>query len=263
MESNHTSVTGPALRLIAAVGAVLALACGGTMEDADPADPAAEAPAVADNQLSGEEAAEGYTLLFDGESLEHWRGFKLDEVPAGWSVADGAIHFVPPADPEAGPRADLITRAEYRNFEFRFDWAVTEAGNSGVMFRVSEDGAAPYSTGPEYQILDDAGHRDGERMLTSAASNYALHARQGGELMPVGELNSAALRVEGDQVTHWLNGEKVVEYTLHDEEWTALVAASKFASMPGYGMMERGHIALQDHGDEIWFQNLRILELPD
>ena len=232
---------------------------GGETEEA-PAEPAAD---TGPNALSAEEAEAGFQSLFDGESLDHWRGFKLDRVPAGWAVADGAIHFVPPTGDDAGPRADLLTREQYRSFEFRFDWAVTPGGNSGVMFHVSEDARASYSTGPEFQILDDGGHRDGQRMETSAASNYALHARQGGELMPLGEFNTSALRVEGAAVTHWLNGEKVVEYTLWDDEWKELVAASKFASMPGYGMMETGHIALQDHGNEIWFRNLRILVLPD
>lgn len=222
------------------------------------------APPVAElNELSNEETEAGFQSLFDGESLEHWRGFKLDQVPAGWAVADGVVHFLPPEGDDAGPRADLLSREQYRNFEFRFDWAVTAGGNSGVMFHVSEDAPASFSTGPEFQILDDGGHRDGQRMETSAASNYALHARQGGELAPLGEFNASALRVEGAAVTHWLNGEKVVEYTLWDDEWKELVAASKFASMPGYGMMETGHIALQDHGNEIWFRNLRILVLPD
>lgn len=234
----------------------------GSAESAE-TEEAAAVPASAPGELSTEEADAGFQSLFDGESLDHWRGFKLDQVPAGWSAADGVIHFVPPTGDDAGPRADLMTREQYRNFEFRFDWAVTPGGNSGVMFHVSEDARASYSTGPEFQILDDGGHRDGQRVETSAASNYALHARQGGELVPVGEFNTSALRVEGAAVTHWLNSEKVVEYTLWDDEWKELVAASKFASMPGYGMMETGHIALQDHGNEIWFRNLRILTLPD
>ncbi len=249
--------------LLLALGAVACVEVRvGVGDDAETEEAAADPPAAI-NQLTAEEAEAGFRSLFDGESLDHWRGFKLDHVPAGWSVADGVVHFLPPEGDDAGPRADLMTREQYRNFEFRFDWAVTPGGNSGVMFHVSEDAPASYSTGPEFQILDDGGHRDGQRMETSAASNYALHARQGGELVPLGEFNTSALRVEGAVVTHWLNGEKVVEYTLWDDEWKELVAASKFASMPGYGMMETGHIALQDHGNEIWFRNLRILVLPD
>ncbi len=249
--------------MLLAIGAAACVEVRVGAADGAETEEAAAEPAVPPGELTAEEAEAGFQSLFDGESLEHWRGFKLDQVPAGWAVADGVIHFVPPTGDDAGPRADLMTREQYRSFEFRFDWAVTPGGNSGVMFHVSEDGGASYSTGPEFQILDDGGHRDGQRMETSAASNYALHARQGGELMPLGEFNTSALRVEGDVVTHRLNGEKVVEYTLWDDEWKELVAASKFASMPGYGMMETGHIALQDHGNEIWFRNLRILVLPD
>ena len=249
--------------MLLAFGAVACIEVRVGSADSAGNEEAVAGPAAAPGELSTEEAEAGFMSLFDGESLEHWRGFRLDQVPAGWAVADGVIHFVPPTGDDAGPRADLMTREQYRNFEFRFDWAVTPGGNSGVMFHVSEDARASYSTGPEFQILDDGGHRDGQRMETSAASNYALHARQGGELVPVGEFNTSALRVEGAAVTHWLNGEKVVEYTLWDDEWKELVAASKFASMPGYGMMETGHIALQDHGNEIWFRNLRILVLPD
>ncbi len=255
--------------LAVAAGSLLA-ACGGAPPDTESAEAAASADSTAEtsaapgrNQLSAEEANAGFALLFDGVSLDHWRGFGLDRVPAGWAVADDAIRFAPPAGDDAGPRADLLSREQYRNFEFRFDWAVTPGGNSGVMFRVSEDAPASYATGPEFQILDDGGHRDGQRMETSAASNYALHARRGGELAPVGEFNTSALRVEDDRVEHWLNGEKVVEYVLRDEEWKALVEASKFASMPGYGMMETGHLVLQDHGDDVRFRNLRVLVLPD
>lgn len=255
------------LTVVAAMPLVIgAVACVeirvGASDDAE-TEEAAAAPAAAVSELSAEEMEAGFQSLFDGESLDHWRGFKLDQVPAGWSAAEGVVHFLPPTGDDAGPRADLLSREQYRNFEFRFDWAVTPGGNSGVMFHVSEDAPASYSTGPEFQILDDGGHRDGQRMETSAASNYALHAREGGELVPVGEFNTSALRVEGNRVTHWLNGEKVVEYVLWDDDWKALVEASKFASMPGYGMMETGHIALQDHGNEIWFRSLRILVLPD
>ncbi len=256
-----TLTIGVAVLLAVGAGACVEIRVGAG-DDAETEETAAAPADPALNELTAEEAEAGFQSLFDGESLDRWRGFKLDRVPAGWAVADGTIHFVPPGD-DAGPRADLLTREQYRNFEFRFDWAVTAGGNSGVMFHVSEDAGASYSTGPEFQILDDDGHRDGQRMETSAASNYALHARQGGELAPVGEFNTSALRVEGAAVTHWLNGEKVVEYALWNEEWKELVAASKFASMPGYGMMETGHIALQDHGNEIWFRNLRILVLPD
>ena len=142
------------------------------------------------------------------------------------------------------------------------EWAVSAGGNSGIFFHVSEDQPRTYSTGPEFQILDDALHPDGKRPVTSAASNYALHAPSESVTRPVGEFNEARLRVEGDRVTHWLNGSKVVEYRLWTDKWKAEVAASKFAAMPRYGLNETGHIAIQDHGDEVWFRNVRIRRLP-
>ncbi|MEM6705561.1 MAG: DUF1080 domain-containing protein [Acidobacteriota bacterium] len=211
------------------------------------------------NGLSADEAADGWQLLFDGNSLEHWRGFKMEELPAGWKVEDGTIVFAPP---ESGTRGDIVTKEQFENFELVVEWAVTPAGNSGIFFRVSEDASRTYSTGPEFQILDNGGHRDGQRAETSAAANYALHAATSDVTRPVGEFNEARLRVDGDQVTHWLNGEKVVEYRLWTDEWKAMVAASKFASMPGYGLNKRGHIALQDHGDLVRFRNVKVRRLP-
>ena len=211
------------------------------------------------NTLTAKEEAAGWVLLFDGAGLNHWRGFKMSTTPAGWSVKDGKIHFAPPSE---GERADLITKEQYQNFELVLEWAVSPGGNSGIFFHVTEDHPRTYSTGPEFQILDDDLHPDGKRPVTSAGSNYALDAPSVSAVKPVGEFNEARLRVEGDRVTHWLNGKKIVEYRLWTDGWKAQVAASKFASMPAYGLNKTGHIAIQDHGDEIWFRNLRILSLP-
>ena len=211
------------------------------------------------NTLSAEEQVEGWRLLFDGSSLEHWRGFRMDRVPAGWSVSEGRIHFSPPSQ---GARADLITKEQYQSFELELEWAVTPGANSGIIFHVTEDNEATYHTGPEMQILDDDRHPDGERAVTSAGSNYALDPPSADVVRPVGEFNQVLLRVDGDRVEHWLNGTKVVEYHLWTDEWKAKVATSKFAAMPDYGLKETGHVALQDHGDELWFRNLKIRPLP-
>ncbi len=202
---------------------------------------------------------DAWQSLFDGESLDGWRGFRLAGLPAGWSVESGVIHFAPP---EEGERADLITEEQYQNFELSLEWAVSAGANSGIFFHVDEDHGRSYETGPEVQILHNAGHHDGEQAITSAGSNYALHSPGEDITRPVGEFNEARLLVDGDRVTQWLNGTKQVEYTLWDDDWKALVAASKFASMPDYGLKRTGHIALQDHGDEIWFRNLKIRRLP-
>ena len=221
-------------------------------------DEAAAAPTGSAGQatappLSAEERAEGWRLLFDGESLEGWRGYGMDRPPRGWSVQDGTLHFTPGVEP-----GDLLTEEQFRDFELRLEWRLEEGGNSGVFFHVVEDYDWAYESGPEMQVLDNAGHRDGANPLTSNGSNYALHAPVDPPLRAAGEWNEIRIRVEGPHVEHWLNGKKVVEYEMWTPEWSALVAGSKFVEMPGYGLAREGHIDLQDHGDPVWFRNIRI-----
>ncbi len=229
-------------------------ACGAPPET--PPEPVV--PPFGDNQLTPGEQQDGWQLLFDGQTLAQFRGFRLAEVPAGWSVDAGTIHF---SRPSAGARADLITREQYQDFELALEWKVGPGGNSGIFFHVTEDAERTYYTGPEMQILDDERHPDGKKPETSAGSNYALHPPDPYPKRPVGEWNEVRIAVEGAKVQHYLNGVKVVEYELWRDDWRARVAASKFAAWPKYGQSRSGHIALQDHGDELWFRNLRIRRL--
>lgn len=206
------------------------------------------------NALTDEEREQGWERLFDGESLDAWRGFRREDLPEGWQVVGDSMARV-------GPGGDLVTRETYEDFELSLEWRISRGGNSGVFFRVSEDYGAVWQSGPEMQILDDDAHPDGRSPLTSAGANYALHAPSVAATRPVGLYNRALLRVWDDHVEHWLNGVKVLEYRLGDAEWEALVAESKFAAMPGYGRSKSGHIALQDHGDPVWFRNLKIRRL--
>lgn len=182
-----------------------------------------------------------------------WRGFRKPDLPSGWQVVDGALTRV-------GPGGDIITRETYESFELTLDWKISPGGNSGIFFRVVEDSTlnAVYLTGPEMQILDNAGHPDGKTPNTSAASNFALHAPSRDVTKPVGEWNSVRLLVDGPHVEHWLNGVKVLEYEMWSDDWALRVQASKFKSMPLYGESAVGHIALQDHGDWVAFRNIRI-----
>jgi hypothetical protein len=210
--------------------------------------------ASAQNMLTEQERAEGWRLLFDGRTTDGWRGFRQAAMPAGWRVEDGALT-------RAAPAGDIVTVDQFGSFELALEWRVAPGGNSGIFFHVTEDADHVWQTGPEYQILDDEGHRDGLLPETSAGSNYALHAPAVAAARPAGEWNSARLVVRGDHVEHWLNGERIVAYELGSPEWEALVAASKFRDMPAYGRARRGHIALQDHGDLVAYRNLRIREL--
>lgn len=196
-----------------------------------------------------------WRVLFDGTSTDAWRGYRMDSMPAGWQIEDGTLVRV-------GDTRDIITRDQFSDFELELEWKVDSAGNSGVMYRVTEEGEWSYHTGPEMQILDDAGHPDGGNRLTSAGSVYGLYAAPAGLVKPAGEWNTARVVVDSNHVEHWLNGTKGVEYELGSPDWEAKVKASKFIDWPGYGRSPRGHIALQDHGDRVAFRNIRIRVIP-
>ena len=211
-----------------------------------------EAPA---NRLTAAEEQAGWRLLFDG-TLDAWRGYRREDVPAGWSVLDGALALTP-----GGDGGTLITRDRFTDFELALEWKIAEGGNSGVFYRATEAERAPYWTGPELQVLDNAGHPDGRAPETSAGANYGLHAPVEDVTRPVGEWNHVRIVVRGARVEHWMNGVRIVEYRLWTDQWRAAVAATKFADWPGYGMAGTGHIGLQDHGDPVWYRNIKIREL--
>jgi hypothetical protein len=170
---------------------------------------------------------------------------------------DGALTRV-------GEAGDIVTREEFQDFELALEWKVEPGGNSGIMYRVAEgrELETVWQSGPEFQVLDDARHPDGRRPETSAGACYGLYPATGGVVRPAGEWNEARIVVQGAQVEHWLNGQRVVRYELGSRDWEDRVRASKFASMLRYGREPRGHIALQDHGDWVAFRNIRIRSIP-
>jgi len=204
--------------------------------------------------LTTAEKAAGWKLLFDGTSLSGWRGYKTETPPTGWTAKAGELI-------REGAGGDLMTAEQYGDFEMRFDWKVTANGNSGVIYRIATTEQYPWQTGPEFQVLHNAGHADGKNPITSAGSNYAVNPPEKDVTKPVGEWNEARLLVQGNHVEHWLNGVKVVEYEIGSADWEARVKASKFAKVANYGRMKRGFIALQDHGDAVSYRNLKIKPL--
>jgi hypothetical protein len=185
------------------------------------------------------------------EPLTQWRALGGGPVPATWSIADGEIRHVPGG-------GDIRTEGQYGDFALDFDWQISPNGNSGVFYRAADGNSL---NGPEYQILDNAGHPDGTAPLTSAASAFAVYAPSGDVTKPVGEWNSGRIVVTGNHVEHWLNGVLVLSYELGSPDWQTRVAASKFRGT-GYGQARAGYIVLQDHGDPVAYRNLAITTLP-
>ena len=210
------------------------------------------AAAAAPNALTPQEKAAGWALLFDGKDLAGWRGFKAAAPDAGWTVRDGVL------SPDPKTSKDIISKAEFASFELSFAWKISTGGNSGVMFHVIERGDETYESGPEYQILDNA---KPVPPAEKAASLFALYAPTTDAAKPAGEWNAGRLIVDHGRVQHWLNGVKVVEYDLGSADFKARVAASKFKAWPQFASSPTGHIALQNHGDEVFFRDIKIRQL--
>ncbi|MCH2105880.1 MAG: DUF1080 domain-containing protein [Planctomycetes bacterium] len=187
-------------------------------------------------------------------SLDNWRGYKKDSVPEQWVNEDEDTIYL-----TGGGAGDLITREQYESFDLTMEWKISPKGNSGVMYRVSEGDGPTYFTGPEMQVLDNS--VAGGDLMHSAGADYALHGPTEDNTRPVGEWNEVRMIVDGPHVEYWLNGVQQCSYELWSEDWNARVAASKFKQWPGFGMNKRGHIALQDHGNPVWYRNIVIRPL--
>jgi hypothetical protein len=192
--------------------------------------------------------------LFNGRDFSGWRNFGKADVAPQWRVEDGAITLA-----ERGG-GDLMTIEKFGDFELALEWRISPGGNSGVIYLVQEgEGLTQtWQSGPEYQVLDDDGHRDGQIPSHRAGALYDIETPPAGAARPVGEWNAALIRVGGGRIEHWLNGVLVSASSYGDAAWRAKVAASKFKTMPKFGIASSGHIALQDHGDRVWYRNIRI-----
>lgn len=199
----------------------------------------------------------GWVVLFDGSGTDQWRAYQRDTFPdKGWIRDRDALKTVP-----GGDVVDILTRKQYGDFELELEWKVSPAGNSGVFVRVAEDAPEIWMEAPEIQILDDELHRDGQRGETSAGALYDLIAPRPKSLRPVGEFNKTRILMSGSHLEHWLNDIKVLEADLDSPQFRELVANSKFKDYESFGKAARGHVALQHHGEEVWFRNVRIREL--
>src|SRR6266550_1672080 len=240
------------------------------------------------NALTAPERAAGWRLLFDGRTFAGWRGLGYDTVPTGhWVVVDGTIKKIANgnvprvADGRPHNGGDLMTVDTFGDFELTWEWKVTPSANSGVKYNVSEEMSiaqngtmtptavargeiAPNHSalGFEYQMLDDDRHEDGKLPTHRSGALYDLIAPSAAKrLRPVGEWNRSTIIFRGNHGEHWLNGQKIVEYNLGTAHMDSLLAKSKYRSIPGFGDRRRGHIVLQDHGDEVYFRELKVRPL--
>lgn len=230
-------------------------------------EPETENAVAASETEQAETPAEGeWVTLFDGETTKGWHSYGKNTVGKAWVVDNGALHLDASnkKDWQTSDGGDIVTDEEYDNFHLQLEWKVAENGNSGVIFYVKEDTAQyPYtwSTGPEMQVLDNNGHPDAKIHKHRAADLYDLVASSPETVKPAGEWNKAEIISNNGQLVFHLNGEKVMETTLWDDSWREMVAGSKFSSMPNWGTFRSGKIALQDHGDNVWYRNIRIKRL--
>jgi len=198
----------------------------------------------------------GFTVLFDGTSTGQWMNASSGKFPVkGWVIEDGCLKH------EAkGGGGDIITKGKYEQFDFRFEWKVAKGANSGVKYFIIRERG---SLGHEYQVLDDMNHPDGAKGANrqTAAFYDVLNPAADKPLKPVGEFNSSRILVKGNTVKHFLNGKKVLTYTLGSDKLKEAISKSKFKNLKVFGQRLPGHILLQDHGDAVWYRNIRIRDL--
>ena len=216
-----------------------------------------------ENTLTAKEKKEGWKLLFDGKTFNGWHTFKSDKVGAAWVVEDGAIRL---NKKEEGSPAkgggDIVTAAEFENYELSLEWKIGPCGNSGIIFNVVEspEYQNTWQTGPEMQVLDNC-HPDGKIEKHRAGNLYDLIKSPTESVKPAGEWNLAKIISNKGHLELWLNDVKQVETMMFTPEWDALIKGSKFKNMPAFGKSKKGRIALQDHGELVWFRNIKLKEL--
>ncbi len=220
-----------------------------------------------DNTLTEQEQNEGWKLLWDGKTTEGWRGAKISTFPEkGWSIENGILKVRPSDGRESANGGDIVTTSTYRNFILSVDFKITEGANSGIKYFVDPDmnkgeGSA---IGCEFQLLDDLRHPDAKMGVNgnrTLGSLYDLIPARADKPFDIKKWNTAVVVVEGKHVEHWLNGVKIVEYERGTQMWDAFVDYSKYKDWKDFGNREEGNILLQDHGDEVWFKNIKIKEL--
>lgn len=214
------------------------------------------------NSLTSDEKKEGWELLFNGKNLDNWKLYNSSGT-GSWGVDDGCLAADGTGSDSTGY---IVTKEEYDNFDLRFDWKISEGGNSGVMYHVIESQrySTPYLTGPEYQVIDDEGYPGKLEEWQKAGADYAMYLPDPVKkrLNPAGEWNTARIVFDNGHVEYWLNGEMIISFEAWTPEWFALKNSGKWHDAPEYGLSSTGVISLQDHGSKVWYRNMKIKRLP-
>ncbi|MEA1787610.1 DUF1080 domain-containing protein [Arenibacter sp. GZD96] len=210
--------------------------------------------------------ADTWEILFDGTSLDHWKGYLTEDVSAHWKIEGDVLVLYPPKERKNGESYNLVTKKDYTNFVLHLESNIAEGGNSGVFWGVKEDPkfGQPYQTGPEIQILDNERHPDAKAGTThQAGALYDMVAPSENVARPAGEWNTMQITINHDsnQGSVVLNGTEVVTFPVNGAPWAAMVSKSKFADWEAFGIYATGKIGLQDHGDKVSFRNIKIRPL--
>ncbi len=213
----------------------------------------------AQTQLTKTEKQQGWTLLFDGKDTNGWHTYLKPDAGQAWQVVDGALQL----DPKASGQGDLVTNNEYENFELALQWKISAEGNSGVIFGIHEDTTyrATYDTGIEMQVLDDAKAEDNKKASHLAGSLYDMKAPAQNVTKPAGEWNQAKIWKKNGRLIFWLNGKEIINVQMGSPEWITLLDNSKFKTWKGFAKYAKGKIALQDHGHEVAYKDIKIRQL--
>ena len=212
------------------------------------------------NTLAENESKAGWQLLSNGTDFTGWHGYNMAGIPDCWVIEDGCFTMTTTGGAES---QDIITDKKYKSFALFVEFKVDTAANSGIIYHVAEDTMYqfPYETGAEYQVVDHENWPDSLADWHITGANYAMHPPMVRPFKPVGEWNQAFLVVNGNKVTHYLNGEMVVEFEKYSDEWNVLRNSGKWSDFPDYGKYDEGHISLQNHGTKVWYRNVKIKEL--
>jgi hypothetical protein len=250
------------------VSMFLIVSCGTEDEQAGVSQEEEVDETMGPNQLTRAEIDDGWVLLFDGKTSTGWTGYQKESFPTGWQIADGAMYCKGSGRGEASGAegGDIVYEKPFSNFHLKLEWKISEGGNSGIFYLGQDSHDYIWKTAPEMQVLDNENHPDAEAGIAGnrqAGALYDLIPADPQNARPAGEWNSVEIKVYKGSVWHYQNGEVVLEYHLWTPEWNELVAGSKFPKLnPDWAnVAAEGLIGLQDHGDDVWYRNIKLKEL--